>query len=69
MTLSAGDQVKSRTKTRPPHVAQARRTTSTRSGTEKVGADSSRLVAAVNLARLGNLGASSISAGWTVAEP
>jgi len=37
-------------------------------GTEKVGADSRFLAAAVNLARLGNLGASSISAGWTVAE-
>jgi transposase len=35
-------------------------------GTEKVGADFSLLAAAVNLARLGILGASSTSTGWTV---
>jgi len=37
-------------------------------GTEKVGADFSLLAAAVNLARLGTLGASSTVAGWTMAE-
>jgi transposase len=36
-------------------------------GTEKVGADFSLLAAAINLARLGTLGASSTAAGWTVA--
>jgi len=36
-------------------------------GTEKVGADFSLLAAAVNLARLGTLGASSTATGWTVA--
>ena len=36
-------------------------------GTEKVGADFSLLAAAVNVARLGSLGASSTPAGWTVA--
>lgn len=36
-------------------------------GTEKVGADFSLLAAAVNLARLGTLGASSTAAGWTMA--
>jgi hypothetical protein len=35
-------------------------------GTEKVGADFSLLAAAVNLARLGVLGATSTGAGWTV---
>lgn len=36
-------------------------------GTEKVGADFSLLAAAVNLARLGTLGATSTAAGWTMA--
>lgn len=36
-------------------------------GTEKVGADFSLLAAAINLARLGVLGAFSTAAGWTVA--
>jgi len=36
-------------------------------GIEKVGADFSLLAAAINLARLGVLGASSTAAGWTVA--
>jgi transposase len=36
-------------------------------GTEKVGADFSLLAAAINLARLGTLGASSTAVGWTVA--
>jgi hypothetical protein len=36
------------------------------SGTARVGADFSLLAAAVNLARLGNLGACSTPTGWTV---
>jgi hypothetical protein len=36
-------------------------------GTEKVGADFSLLAAAINVARLGSLGATSTPAGWTVA--